>query len=166
VIKSILYSAAGVALLAIALVLPGCEVGHPFRGPGYDSAKGVVGPGAGRTLVVAITQGDIAPGSRGRFDAQLRNVLAGMNEHDGLVGYSVRKQLFGRRVWTMSVWLDEASLYQFIDSPAHRAAVAEGGIPRSSFVYLRADLPADQIPLSWDRAKRMMAASQVTKESR
>lgn len=141
----------------IVFFASGCEVGYPFRGPGYERGKGVVGPGAGRELVVAITQGDIESGAKGRFGEHLQTVLATMGEHDGLVGYSVRKQLLGSRVWTMSVWIDENALDEFVQSPAHRQAMKDGGIRPGSFVYAQIRCPSDQIPLKWSSAKQILA---------
>jgi hypothetical protein len=79
-----------------------------------------------------------------------------MNEQDGLVGYSVRKELFGSRVWTMSVWIDRASMERFVVSTAHRKAMASGTITQGSFITAAASVDASLIPPTWAKAERML----------
>lgn len=148
---------AGLGAFIAAVGIGGCEVGHPFRGPRYDRERGVVNVAAGRLLVVAITQGDVAGGGGRQFNNALRAVLDGMDAHEGLVGYAVRRQLFGSRVWTMSVWTDHASLRKFLASPDHRSAVENGKIPRASLVSAQVEVPAEQVPFTWSRAKAILA---------
>jgi heme-degrading monooxygenase HmoA len=135
----------------------GWEIGYPFRGPGFDRQRGVVALEPERMLVVAITQGDIASGGGRGFSEALRGVLDGMDTHDGLVGYSVRRQVFGSRVWTMSVWTDYGSLGRFVASPAHRSAVRNGGVPREAVISAYREVPAGKLPLSWSEAKSILA---------
>jgi len=148
-----------VALATTALVLflvSGCRVGYPFRGPGYDADRGVVHPDAGKQVLVVVTRGDVEAGGGDEFAGELRAVMDSMNEQDGLVGYSVRKELFGSRVWTMSVWIDRASMERFVYSTAHRKAMASGTIARGSFITAAALLDASLTPPSWAEAERML----------
>jgi quinol monooxygenase YgiN len=147
------------ALAAAALASPllaGCRIGYSFRGPGYDATRGVVHPDANKQVYFAITRGDIAAGSRANFSEQLRAVLDTMGEHDGLVGYAVRRELFGSRVWTMSAWVDQASMERFVRSEAHRKAVAQGGIPRSSFIAAFSHVDVERVPITWTDAERLL----------
>lgn len=154
--KALLVFLAGVAALVPALTA--CRVGYPFRGPGYDPSKGVVHPAAGRDVFVAVTRGDVASGRGSAFSEQLQSVLSTMDEHDGLIGYSVRKQLVGRRVWTMSVWIDRASMERFVRSPQHRDAISRGGIPRSAFVAAYTSVEVGRVPFGWPEAERLLEA--------
>ncbi len=149
---------AGPVSAALALVAGGCTIGLPFRGPGFDSERGVVAPGAGDTVVVAVTQGVVSGGKGRAFGRQLRQVLDALPERAGLIAFSVRRELFGRRVWTLSAWVDHASLNGFLRSEAHRQAVREGGIPREAVCSARVRLPADALPIDWDRALDILAA--------
>ena len=154
-----------VLLASIAVVVPAltsCRVGYPFRGPWYDPAKGVVHPAAGREVFVAVTQGDIASGQDSALSGQLRWVLRTMDEHDGLIGYAVRRQLLGRRVWTTSVWVDRASMLRFVRSPQHREAISRGGVPRSSIIAAYASVEAARVPLDWREAERLLEPTRQT----
>ncbi|MEM1356167.1 MAG: antibiotic biosynthesis monooxygenase family protein [Planctomycetota bacterium] len=142
--------------LAVAVIVSGCRVGYPFQGPGYDPAKGVTEPAAGEEVFVAITRGDIASGSGPAFFEQLDAVMAGMTEQEGLIGYALRKELMGKRVWTMSVWVDQEGLESFLASPEHREAVKQGGIPRGSVIYAYADWPKDEMPITWEQAEQLL----------
>lgn len=84
-----------------------------------------------------------------------------MSEHDGLIGFAVRKELMGSRVWTMSKWVDRPSMERFLRSPEHRAAITDGGIPRSSFVSALVEVDSDQVPLTWDEAESLLAAAAI-----
>lgn len=152
--------------LAAAPLIGGCEIGYSFRGPAFDQERGLVDLDPDRVLFVAFTQGDIAPGSTRRFSEALRHVLADMDAHDGLVGYSVRRQLFGARVWTMSAWTDRQALRRFLASSAHRAAVRDGGIPRESVVYAFLEVPAREVPVTWPRAKAVLAEASQEEATR
>lgn len=149
----------GVVVVATAsalFVVSGCRVGYPFRGPGYDADLGVKHPDAGRQVLVVVTRGDVEAGSKSVFANDLRTVMDGMNEQDGLVGFAVRKEVFGSRVWTMSVWVDRASVEQFVHSTAHRKAIESGAIARGSFISADTLVDASVIPPSWTEAERML----------
>jgi hypothetical protein len=68
----------------------------------------------------------------------------------------VRRELFGDRIWTLSAWRDDDSLDRFLASPEHVRAVREGGVPRSSVVFVRVPLPKALLPLSWPQAERLL----------
>lgn len=145
------------ATASVLFLTSGCRVGYPFRGPGYDARQGVVHPDAGKQVLLVVTRGDIAAGAGDEFANQLRAVLDSMNEQDGLIGYSFRKELLGSRVWTMSVWIDRASIERFVRSTAHREAMNSGSIAPGSFITAYSSVDASLIPLSWAQAERMLA---------
>ncbi len=140
----------------IVFLVSSCRVGYSFRGPGYDADRGVVHQDAQRQVFVAVTRGDLEAGSQSEFANELRAVMDSMSEHDGLVGYSVRKELFGSRVWTMSVWIDRASMERFVHSAAHRRAMASGTIARGSFITAAAVMNTSSTPPGWAEAGRML----------
>jgi quinol monooxygenase YgiN len=152
-----LFRAVPVVAAAIgALFLSGCRIGYPFKGPGFDSRRGVIHPEAQDLVFVTVTQGDVASGSRGQFSRELEAVLDSMDTHDGLIGYTVRRELFGRRVWTMSVWIDRASMERFAQSPAHRSAIRQGGVSRESFFSADTYLDRKNVPISWPDAELLL----------
>ncbi|XVJ58155.1 MAG: hypothetical protein HEQ23_01655 [Tepidisphaera sp.] len=143
--------AVGLAASAVALLtLPSCEVATPFRGPGYARPDGVILPGAGPTVWVAVTYAVLDNSSRGTFDDYSRKVVESLPQNDGYIGHSVRAKLLGNKMWTMTVWRDEPALNSFVRSPLHREAVRKGlgGVLRGKF--LRFEHPTDSAPPSWD----------------
>ncbi len=147
------------AAVATGLVLPmvgGCRIGYPFRGPGYTPGQGVVHPDAASRVLMVLTRGDIEEGAGDLFARELRAVLGAMDRHDGLVGYSVRRELLGSRVWTMSVWVDRESIERFVDSPPHARAMMQGGIAPGTFVAFYSWVNADRVPISWSEAERLL----------
>lgn len=143
------------SLLAMTTFAAACRVATPFRGPGFDD-DGVAAevPAA---VVVALTSSRIPSGSAAAFSARLDEILTALPANDGLVAFSVRRELFGDHIWTMSVWRDDDSLDRFLASPEHVRAVREGGIPRGSVDFVRVALPKALLPLSWPQAERLLA---------
>ena len=134
--------------------LSACAISTPFRGPGYDSGDGILLQlNAEQSVVVGLTKAVIGTDRKKNkdFDRNLWNVVARLNAQPGLIGYSVRKQIFGSEMWTMTVWKDEASLIAFVQSQSHTRAIQEGdeALTDSSFVRVRVD--AESIPLEWDQ---------------
>jgi len=107
-----------------AFLVSACTVGMPFRGPGLDPAAADA-PG---DVVLAVTHAVLDPETRGDFDDYIFAVADTLDGAvPGLVGYSIRKEIFGDEVWTMSVWRDDASLETWSRSPKHREAIAKVG---------------------------------------
>jgi heme-degrading monooxygenase HmoA len=153
--SSWLRSCRGALLLVGAGLAAACRVATPFRGPGFDDDVGALAE-VPQSVVVAITAGRIEAGGASAFAARLDEVLAALPANDGLVGFSVRRELFGDRIWTLSAWRDDDSLDRFLASPEHVRAVREGGVPRSSVVFVRVPLPKALLPLSWPQAERLL----------
>ena len=147
-------------LAAAALFASGCTVGKPFRGPGFEPGRGVTLEEAGDTVLVAITHTVLNRDRMARraFGRHLWKVVDAMPEQPGLVGYSVRRELFGDEAWTLSVWVDEASLEGFVRSEAHRNAIAVGGRALESVRFARIELEAEELPLEWPRALELLDA--------
>lgn len=134
----------------------GC-VSTPFRGPGYDAERGVIAPGAGEEVLVALTYGRLDTEQTATFRAHMKKVLADLPTREGLIGFAVRKQIFGDEVWTMSAWTDEAALEAFVYARPHQEAAQSDTIPMDKTVFARRWLPADELPLSWERAQAILA---------
>jgi len=138
----------------LTVLTSACSVGYDFRGPGVDPTTGKVAANVPATVVFAATSGAIGAGRSGDFYRALDTVMQDLTQRDGLVGYALRKR--SDRIWTMSAWVDEASLDAFLASDPHRRAVREGGISRSSLRYARTPLPSASLPLTWDAAVAML----------
>ncbi|MEL6715824.1 MAG: antibiotic biosynthesis monooxygenase [Planctomycetota bacterium] len=146
------------ALAALALLPSGCAVSRPFRGPGYSSRDGVTVDAPPGGLVVALTEGVLDRSRRRPFDRAIRDVDRGMASQPGLVGYALRKELFGSRVWTMSVWESEEALRRFVRSGLHRDAMQRGGEATLEFRYHSFRAQPGEFPVPWERAIGLLEA--------
>ena len=148
------------SIAALLAIVPGCTIGLPFRGPGYDSSDGVTDPNADDQVLVALTY-TVVNGNgeeRSAFRRGISSVVDSLEEQPGLIGFSVRRELFGKQAWTMSVWTDEDSLDAFVDSSAHREAMSSGGRALEMVRSLRLEVPRAEIPLSWKRVEELFDA--------
>lgn len=139
--------------------LAGCAISTPFQGPGYDRRQGVTLAGDGR-VVMAITEavlnGDRS--QRSTFWSYVDQVEATLPTRPGFVGYALRREIIGRRAWTMTVWTDEASLDGFVGSDVHQAAIRASMGALACADFARVEIERGDVPISWDRALALLAA--------
>ncbi|MEM7137330.1 MAG: hypothetical protein AAF500_12160 [Myxococcota bacterium] len=122
----------------------------PFDGPGVRGAKGA-------NLVLALTAGRLRRGRRRHFDRYTQIVFGGIGEEPGYVGGAIRREVFGRRVWTMTVWVDDAAVNRFVASPRHQEAIAVAGACLAESRFRRIELAPTELPVSWNRALELLA---------
>lgn len=144
---------------AALLLLPGCTVSRPFQGPGFERGKGVTVDVPGGEVLVALTRGRLERRTRGGFDRNIPRVEDALGDAPGLIGFALRKELFGPRVWTMTVWTDEASMAAFVRGDVHRRAMDEGGEATVEFEFARAWVGVAEVPLPWERAEELLDAA-------
>ncbi|MEO0476689.1 MAG: hypothetical protein AAF085_12085 [Planctomycetota bacterium] len=137
----------------VAVVMSsGCTIATPFEGPGYEDGVGVTLDATDDSVIVVITQAVLSGGDREGFNDGTRSVMDSMDQHEGLIAWSVRREIFGDNAWTMTVWKDEVSLKKFVTSKVHRGAVKEGMPAVSQTRFYTFDVPAEALPISWDDA--------------
>ncbi|MDX2219998.1 MAG: antibiotic biosynthesis monooxygenase family protein [Burkholderiales bacterium] len=141
----------------LGLLLGGCVISTPFRGPGFADGK-VTQAAPDTEVVVSITNATVNRDQRGPFDEHVSKVVKSLPGQPGLIGYAVRKELFGDEVWTITVWRSEADRARFVASNEHRAAMAAGGPALKTVRFSRVVVPAQELPLSWERAKVLLDA--------
>ena len=123
-------------------LLPAVSTPYPRLSPPTERAD--------RKVVVAVTRGRIDRNYRAEFDRQTQRVVDAIAQQPGLLGYSVRRQVCGNTVWTLSVWESKDDLAHFIASPAHRCAIARSGVAVLTMQSWRKDVTVAQLPKSWD----------------
>lgn len=134
--------------LALLTLTAGCVVAKPYV------VTGRLPTGAQGDTVVVVTHAVLDNDERVPFDAYVDKLSDAMeaNRYEGLLGYSIRKVLFGDEVWTLTVWRDEAALRGFMSSGLHREAISSA--PRA-VVSLRSHhfkWPSTEGPVSWGEA--------------
>jgi heme-degrading monooxygenase HmoA len=120
------------------------------------SAKGA-DPAA--EVIVAVTEVRLGTNrsGRSRFWNQVWTVEKALPLQPGLVGCILRRDIFGTRAWTMTLWENEDSIHAFMQSAVHRKAMQDGlpGTLGTRFVRFRrlrsAGLPA------WSEAMDQLA---------
>lgn len=146
-----------IVLTFAVLGLSGCAIATPFKGPGYNSNKGVTASGAG-PVTIAITQAVLKDDGMKRksFWNQVSSVEASLANQPGLIGYSLRRELIGDNSWTLTAWVDEDSLRAFVEDVPHQDAIrdASGALMQARFV--RTTLARADLPLSWTTALEIL----------
>jgi heme-degrading monooxygenase HmoA len=135
--------------LHLAVCLGACSVATPFR----KVPEGIV-QAEKATTVVVITEATLGGSSEQRsgFWTGVRSVQDVLPSQPGLIGYSLRQELLGNRVWTMTIWQSEVDVRRFAATATHRQAMQSGA---EALINLRfARLKRDQhMPVpTWDEA--------------
>jgi hypothetical protein len=140
-----------ILILAMPLLsfLPACAYTAPFRQvePVPDELK---------TAVVTLSAVESQPGQRKAFFADTQRVLSSLPNQSGLLGYSFRFQILGRKAWTMTAWKDTASRDRFAASPLHQAAVKNSRFTAQNMRFITVERPISDLPMPWPDALRLL----------
>ncbi|MFZ6815503.1 antibiotic biosynthesis monooxygenase family protein [Undibacterium sp. Rencai35W] len=139
------------SLSALLTLVTGCSISTPFKWVDEHKRKSTLAENQDEQLLVAVTHATIDATKRKLFDQGASRVIDSLLVQPGLIGYSVRRQLFGDEVWTATVWSDEASMLRFVQSPAHLQAVKESSAAIRNIDYTRIYMRRDELPASWSR---------------
>jgi hypothetical protein len=148
----------GTILLGL-LLLYGCVLSRPLAGPGWDSKERRLRGDESRQVILIITQAELNVSERGPFDRRSQELYRKLPDHPGFLAGSIRRQLFGDKVWTYSIWEDQSSLEGFINSQQHRDAVymTDRAIRRMRSVQRQ--LPAKDVPHQWRELEAMVESA-------
>src|SRR6267143_1201937 len=69
----------------------------------------------------------------------------------GLIGYSLRAQLLGKKAWTLSVWEDEPALNDFVGKSPHVNTMRKVSLGEAR-KFVRWKLLGSEVPPKWDDA--------------
>ncbi len=121
-----------------------CSYTAPFRR--------VKAPVTGSKVLVTLSAVEHKPGQRGAFFTDTKNVLSDLPNQSGLIGYSFRFQIFGKKAWTMTAWEDEESRDRFASSPIHREAVRNSRVTSQNMRFITVSVPEASLPMKWSEA--------------
>ena len=136
-------------ILALTFALA-CTPAEPLEGPGYNETDGLLIDA--EELVVAITYADVAAGQKRAFNDHVEAVVEQTEESPGFVARSLRGEIPGREVWTLTVWEDEESLLAFATSGAHLEAMSEYAALTEVAESRTWTIDASEMPVDWDDA--------------
>jgi len=129
--------------------LPSCAYTAPFR-----RVEAV--PETLKMAVVTLSAVESRAGKRKAFFDDTKRVLADLPNQSGLLGYSFRFQIIGRKAWTMTAWMDEASRDRFAASPIHQAAVKNSSVTAQNMRFITVEVPVNELPMKWPDALRLL----------
>lgn len=136
-----------------ALLSSGCAFSTGFRdGQAADLP-------ADAPVVVALTEAKLSPDfdAHGVFWSRSRDVVRSLADRPGLVGYTIRLEPLGTRIWTMTVWRDDQSLAAFLADSTHRRAATEGMPSLADARFARVRVARAEAPLAWPDAVARLA---------
>jgi heme-degrading monooxygenase HmoA len=139
-----------IGILALLFTL-NCTVAAPFKKSTQWDQKKVQ---SSTKVLVAYTEVKITGSiwDQRIFWNRVSDVRRSLDENQGYLGGSIRRELFGEYAWTMTVWTDEESLEEFIDSREHSRAMKEGDSAVGGGKFLRIWVDAESLPLPWEEA--------------
>ncbi len=149
-------------LVLLSLACSREPVEGPLQGPGVDEDGQTLLSDAPE-LLVALTHLQVknAPRPGRRFGDHADAIAEHLFEHEPPGWHGAAFRNVGRLDWwTMTVWTSEDAMLDFVVSEPHAAAitdlaeVAVGAESRSLWI------PADDLPLSWDRALALLTEEQ------
>ncbi|HJU10080.1 MAG TPA: hypothetical protein VJ728_04345 [Candidatus Binataceae bacterium] len=70
----------------------------------------------------------------------------------GLVGYSLRAELWAKRFWTLPAWQDEIALQTFTQGRPHSDTMIAMTPRMGATKFIRWKLKGSELPPSWDEA--------------
>ena len=147
-----------IPVILIPVILSGCKIGTPFSGP---ATKRPPGPGTSPDdpVVVGLTYVVVGKDKKRAktFWSHVWNVKEAMQDQPGFLGAAVRRKVFGKEAWTLSVWEDDQSVDAFVGSSYHRKAMKEGWPALTTARFARIQVTRSEIPISWKRAEQILA---------
>jgi hypothetical protein len=74
----------------------------------------------------------------------------------GVIGYSLRAEIFSRRFWTLSVWEDSAPLMDFVARVPHSESMKAMAPFMGKAKFTQWKILGSAVPLRWDEAVARM----------
>lgn len=133
-----------------------CVISTPFKRT--DTGQEAANIGEQNRVIVALTHATLKQGKdhKHNFYRYVDSVVDSMEAQQGMLGYSIRRQLFGREAWTMTVWQDQDSLLAFKTGDAHSQAMQFGSSSLESAVFAQVEISPSEIPLKWAQAEQIL----------
>lgn len=148
--------------LPIVALVGACAVGTPVD---TRKLRAAAEPASTR-YEVSITHAVVDPARRGDFDRWTRRVNAGLDAQPGLLAHAIRKELFGDKVWTFTVWASAADRDRFVQSTTHRRAMDEASTGIAAMRSVRLTLAPGELPTDWDGVVALLDRASAAGQAR
>ena len=73
-------------------------------------------------VIVALTNATLDPALQKEFDFHTLEIYRNLDSYPGYIAGTIRRQIFGSQVWTVTVWTTLESLENFRKSDRHLTA--------------------------------------------
>lgn len=84
-----------------------------------------------------------------RYSARIQKQL---RTTEGILGYSVGVRMLQKRFWTLSVWENEAMLYQFVGTPPHNQVMDAMSGKMGATRFIKWSIRGSDCPPTWKAA--------------
>lgn len=150
-VRTGLIAALGAALASGLALVAGCAI----QLPPYVAPR-EPGDGDDDVLRMSLTHAVIDGRNRRDFDRYTRRIVDVLPSQPGLVSFSVRRELIGDQVWTITVWDSDESRDRFFASGLHRDAMAAAGAAIVNVRTRRLDVRRGNLPVAWADALELL----------
>lgn len=148
------------ALIGFLFFTTSCAFSPPFNGPQYSRETRALTGDPHREVVLALTNATLDGKQRSGFDSSSKKIFKNIAKFPGYIGGTVKVQIFGDEVWTMTIWEDEQSLQSFIYSTQHLDAMYMTNHAMKKFRHLHIKVRAKDLPYSWKQAEKLLENKQ------
>lgn len=136
------------------LALGGCAIATPYRT--------VATPADGTaSVVVAVTWATLDPERRATFDRYTGRLVNILQQQPGLLGYSLRRELLGNDVWTVTVWSSDEARRAFVYSALHQEAITETYAAVVKARFARYTAMPSELPPAWSIGLRRLQQAEA-----
>lgn len=157
-----MYSKTLFVFLALIFILTSsCVFAPPFKGPKYDAKTKSLTLDPNREVILALTNATLERKKRGGFDSRSKTIFQNLESYEGYIGGTVRVEIFGDEVWTMTVWENEAALQNFVNSTRHLDAMYMTNQAMKKFRHFNVKVLAKNLPLTWEQAQLLLNSKEM-----
>jgi heme-degrading monooxygenase HmoA len=139
------------ATIFLTNFLANCTVGTPFTKSNQSKQLTLKD---NQKIILSITEAHTSGSIFDRFTfwRRVSDVRNDLDNNQGYLGGAIRREIFGSKAWTMTAWVDEQSLEDFVLSREHDRAIKEGSKALAKANFYRKEMEWRQVPLSWEEA--------------
>ncbi len=83
-------------------------------------------------------------------------IMGQLRKSRGLLGYSLRAELWAKRFWTLSAWQDETVLQAFVLAAPHSQTMRAMATRMGATRFIRWPVKGSELPISWEEALRRL----------
>jgi heme-degrading monooxygenase HmoA len=145
-----IYNKIGIILMFLSFLF-NCKISTPFKKFNTTIPKDQI-------VIIGLTYIEVGKESHHTkiFWNHVFSIKDSIQENDGILGISIRRELFGNRGWTMTIWKDEDSLDSFVEGKRHRIAMKEGMPALIKTKFLRIERRYEEIPIAWKEVEKLL----------